>query len=244
VNAFDGKVTIGVVLGSCRQPRLGDRVCKFVLTKAREVPDVRFTVLDLASYGLPFFDEEIAPLNNPNRTPTAPVRRWLDDMAAADGYLFVTPEYNYAVPAVMKNALDFLAREADGKPASILSYSDTMHGGNIAGHELRLTVNKLGMFPMPKSLPLANAHQMLAADGTLVEESPFAAKVAAFIPWSLTELARYAALLRQARVPAAAGSLPRYRAVLFRDMCRRVIVPAGPVRRSTRSQTSLTSHRP
>jgi NAD(P)H-dependent FMN reductase len=203
VNASGDGVAIGVVLGSCRQPRLGDRVCKFVLTKAQEVPGARLTVLDLASYGLPFFDEEIPPLNNRDRVPAEPVRRWLDDMAAADGYLFITPEYNYAVPAVLKNALDFLAREADGKPASILSYSDTMHGGNIAGHELRLTVNKLGMFPMPKSLPLANAHLMLGEDGTLVEQSPFAARVAAFIPWSVTELARYAALLRQARVPAA-----------------------------------------
>jgi len=78
-----------------------------------------------------------------------------------------------------------------------------MHGGNIAGHELRLTVNKLGMFPMPKSLPLAHADTLLDVDGMLTEQTPWAAKVSAFVPWSLTELARYAALLRQARVPAA-----------------------------------------
>jgi NAD(P)H-dependent FMN reductase len=196
-------VVIGIVLGSSRKRRLGDRVCQFVLSQAATVARASFTVLDLADYQLPFFDEDIAPLNNRDRSPAGPVQRWLGDMAAADGYLFLTPEYNYAVPAVLKNALDYLAREAEAKPASILSYSDTTHGGNIAGHELRLTLNKLGMFTMPKSLPLAHADTVLHEDGTLAEDSPWAAKVSAFIPWSLTELARYASLLRQARVPAA-----------------------------------------
>jgi len=196
-------VLIGVILGSSRPQRLGDRVCKFVMSKTAQVPGTRFTVLDLARYELPFFSELTAPRNNRDRSPAGPVRDWLDDISAADGYLFLTPEYNYAVPAVLKNALDFLAREAEAKPASILSYSDTAHGGNIAGHELRLTLNKLGMFPMPKSLPLPYADQMLDENGVLTGESDMAAKVAAFVPFSLVELSRYAALLKQARRPAA-----------------------------------------
>jgi NAD(P)H-dependent FMN reductase len=199
VNVIDEDVAIGVVLGSSRPQRLGERVCKFVMSQAAQLPGARYTVLDLACYELPFFSEPVAPLNNRDRCPAGPVRRWLADMAAADGYLFITPEYNYAVPAVLKNALDFLAREAEGKPASVLSYSDTSFGGNIAGHELRLTLNKLGMFPMPMSLPLPHADQLLAPDGTLAPDSDWAAKVAAFVPWSLIELTRYAALLRQAR---------------------------------------------
>ena len=95
-----------------------------------------------------------------------------------------------------------------GKPASILSYSDTPHGGNIAGHELRMILNKLGMFPMPKSLPLAYADRLLDGNGrlaetALTEDGAWAAKVSAFIPRSLTELVRYAVLLRQARLAAA-----------------------------------------
>ena len=104
-----------------------------------------------------------------------------------------------AVLAVVKNALDFLGREADGKPASILSYSDTDHGGNIAGHELRLVLNKLGMLPLPKSLPLAHAGQLLDLDGALVAESGFGRKAAQFLPWSLHELVRYAEALQPLR---------------------------------------------
>ena len=193
------KITIGVVLGSSRQPRLGERVCRFVLADAAEAPEADFALMDLAAYQLPFFDETIPPRNNTTREPAPGVARWLEDMASADGYLFIVPEYNYSVPAVVKNALDFLGHEADGKPASILSYSDTPHGGNIAGHELRLTLNKLGMLPLPESLPLAHADQLLNIDGALVDDSDFARKVAQFVPWSLHELVRYAAALGSLR---------------------------------------------
>jgi NAD(P)H-dependent FMN reductase len=120
-------------------------------------------------------------------------------MASADGYLFVVPECNYAVPAMVKNSLDFLGHEAEGKPAAILSYSGTDHGGNIAGHELRPCLSKLGMLPLPRSLPLAHADEILGPDGAMVAESDFARKVAQFMPWSRRELVRYAAALRPLR---------------------------------------------
>jgi len=192
-------IGIGVVLGSTRPQRLGERVCRFVMKHAENVPDAAFGVLDLAGYRMPFFDEAEAPLANRDRVPADNVRRWLDDMAAADGYLFLTPEYNYTIPAVLKNALDFLAKEAEGKPAAILSYSSTMHGGNIAGNELRSVLSKLGMLPMPKSLPMAHAERLLDGTGDLVEQSDWAAKVNAFVPWSLNELVRYATALKPVR---------------------------------------------
>jgi chromate reductase, NAD(P)H dehydrogenase (quinone) len=199
-------VRIGVVLGSSRPGRLGDRVGRFVMARSEEVAaaaGAEFALLDLGGYGLPFFDEELPPWNNPGRQPAPNVTRWLADMAWADGYLFLVPEYNYAVPAVVKNALDLLGHEADGKPAAIVSYSDTQMGGTIAGHELRLVINKLGMLPLPRSLPLAHADQLLDADGALVADTDYARKVATFVPWSLGELVRYAAALRPLRDQAS-----------------------------------------
>jgi NAD(P)H-dependent FMN reductase len=190
---------IGVVLGSTRPQRLGDRVCAFVMRHAAQVPGADFTVLDLCDYRMPFFNEATAPLSNAARTPAPNVCRWLDDVAAADGFLFLTPEYNHTIPAVLKNALDFLAEEAYGKPASILSYSSTVHGGNIAGNELRLTLSKLGMLPLPKSLPLAHADRLLDESGELIEQSEWAGRVEAFLPRSLSELVRYAAALKTVR---------------------------------------------
>jgi chromate reductase, NAD(P)H dehydrogenase (quinone) len=187
------RTKIGVVLGSSREQRLGERVIRWVLTSAKQVSQADFTVFDLASYQLPFFDEAIVPWDNPDRHPAPNVARWLEDMASADGYLFVVPEYNLAVPAVVKNALDLLAYEADAKPASILSYSDTFNGGVTAGHELRLVLSKLGMLPLPRTIPLAHAEQLLDPDGLLVAESGFARVVAQLLPYVLRELVHYAA---------------------------------------------------
>ncbi len=193
------RIKIGVVLGSSREHRLGERVIRWVLTSAKEVSEADFSLFDLASYQLPFFDEALAPWDNPDRHPAPNVARWLEDMASADGYLFVVPEYNLAAPAVVKNALDLLAHEADAKPTSILSYSDTFDGGLVAGHELRLVLNKLGMLPLPKTIPLAHADQLLDIDGTLVAESRFARIIGRYLPYLLRELVHYAAALRPLR---------------------------------------------
>jgi chromate reductase, NAD(P)H dehydrogenase (quinone) len=198
-----------VVLGSSRGQRLGERVIRWVLTGAKELPEADFALFDLACYQLPFFDEAIAPWDNPDRHPAPNVARWLEDMASADGYLFVVPEYNLAVPAVVKNALDLLAHEADAKPASILTYSDTFNGGVTAGHEFRLVVNKLGMLPLPLTIPLPHAERLLDLDGGLVAESGFFAKVVAqVLPYLLRELVHYAAALRPLRQEMAAWEKP------------------------------------
>jgi NAD(P)H-dependent FMN reductase len=201
-------VKIGVVLGSSREHRLGERVTRWVLAAAKEVPEAEFSLFDLASYRLPFFDEALAPWDNPDRRPAPNVASWLADMASADGYLFAVPEYNLAVPAVVKNALDLLAHEADAKPASILSYSDTFNGGVTAGHELRLVVNKLGMLPLPRTVPLPHAEQLLDPDGSLAAESRFARIIAQMLPYMLRELARYAAALRPLRQEMASWEKP------------------------------------
>jgi hypothetical protein len=52
---------IGIVLGSTRPGRLGERVSKFIIKTAASVPGSAQEVFDLASYNMPFFDEEIAP---------------------------------------------------------------------------------------------------------------------------------------------------------------------------------------
>lgn len=193
---------IGIILGSTRAERLGTRVVRFILGKSAAVAGAEFTLLDLADYDLPFFYEALAPIDNHDRQVPPNVRRWLDDMAALDGYVFVVPEYNFEVPAPVKNSLDMLAHEAEGKPVMIQSYSDTSYGGIIAGHMFRLPLCKLGMFPMPKSLPLPHAEQLFAEDGALVADSDWARIIDRYMPWALGELTRYAAALAPLRSQA------------------------------------------
>ncbi len=193
---------IGIVLGSTRGERLGTRVVRYILGKAASVTAAEFTILDLADYDLPFFHEALAPMDNHDRQVPANVHRWLDDMAAQDGYVFAVPEYNFEVPAPAKNALDMLAHEAEGKPVMIQSYSDTSYGGIIAGHLFRLPLSKLGMFPMPKSLPLPHAEQLFDENGILVADTDWARIIDRYMPWSLHELVRHAAALAPLRQEA------------------------------------------
>lgn len=188
---------IGIILGSTRAERLGSRVVRYIADRAATVAGAEFTVLDLADYDLPFFHEQLAPMDDPDRREKVSenVGHWLDDVAAQDGYVFVVPEYNFEVPAPAKNALDLLAHEAEGKPALIQSYSDTSYGGIIAGHLFRLPLSKLGMFPMPKSLPLPHAEKLFDENGTLVEDSEWSRIIDRYLPWALKELVRHAAAL-------------------------------------------------
>lgn len=139
---------IGVIVGSIREGRQTDRLAKWV---AKEVgTHATVEVLDLRDYSLPFFDEPISPRYNPERKPTAAVKKWLDKVAEFDGYVIVTPEYNRSIPAVLKNALEYLDYQADNKPAAIVAHGTT--GGAQAVANLRLTLPGNGIVGIPQAL--------------------------------------------------------------------------------------------
>jgi chromate reductase len=80
----------------------------------------------------------------------APYTRFREQIAAADGILFCTPEYNRGVPGVLKNAVDVGSRPYgssvwNGKPAAIVSASPGSIGGFGANHQLRQSCVFLNM---------------------------------------------------------------------------------------------------
>jgi chromate reductase, NAD(P)H dehydrogenase (quinone) len=82
---------------------------------------------------LPIFDPDAPSLPEP-------VTRLQEAIAAADGLLFVTPEYNYSIPGFLKNAIDWSSRAPSplrGKPAAVASTSIGMSGGMRAQYHLR-----------------------------------------------------------------------------------------------------------
>ncbi|MGF7229372.1 MAG: NADPH-dependent FMN reductase [Candidatus Saccharibacteria bacterium] len=192
-------MNIAIILGSTRPGRLGERVAKFVMQEGSKLDGAKVTLLDLATYDMPFFNELVPPMSNTARDISPKTQQWLDDIAAADGYVFITPEYNSTFPAVLKNAIDMLSDQAARKPAGIISYAETMFGGNIAGSQLRLLVNKLGMLPLPKSPALPHADTFFDQNGVIVDTSEWAARVKTIIPSFLGEVMWYADALKTAR---------------------------------------------
>ena len=83
----------------------------------------------------------------------------------ADGYFFVTPQYNWGYPASLKNALDHLFNEWTGKPAVIVSYGH--RGGGKAAAQLRQVLEGLRMRPADAMPAITFSQEMLTADGRL-----------------------------------------------------------------------------
>ena len=96
---------------------------------------------------------------------------------AADAVLFVTPEYNYSVPGVLKNAIDWASRPYgdsawNGKPAAIMGASVGAIGTARAQYHLRQMMVFLNMFPV--NLPevmIANASERFDAQGNLTDNA-------------------------------------------------------------------------
>jgi NAD(P)H-dependent FMN reductase len=162
---------IAVILGSARNGRMGERVSKWVLNAVDQIDTIEFKFMDVGEYDLPFMREAISPRYNPNRQVDDEVQRWLDDISWADGYVFITPEYNRALPGEFKNALDSIAHEGDRKPAAFVSYAGTPTAGLAAQQELRNVVNMLEIIPIPAFVAIPFVQEVFSEDGSLTEQA-------------------------------------------------------------------------
>jgi len=85
----------------------------------------------------------------------APVKRFKEEIRRADAILFATPEHNYSISAVLKNAIEWVNRPEsdnswDGKPAAIMSASTSPRGGARAQLHLRQIMADRNMYPINK----------------------------------------------------------------------------------------------
>lgn len=158
---------IAVILGSTRpRYRLGERIFKWLKSVTIKYSEVEFSFLDLIDYDLPFFNEDESPRSNENRYPVENVAKWLKEILSADGYIFITPEYNVYTNAALKNAVDLIAHEAKRKPAALIGYSDGSNGGMYAPFLFRLTLNELEIIAIPGEQIILSVQDVISEDGT------------------------------------------------------------------------------
>ncbi|KAF9205979.1 hypothetical protein CPC16_003988 [Podila verticillata] len=143
-------LNIALVTCSTRNPRVNPFITSYVHSiLAAIAPDhITLQILDIAEQSLPLYDEPAIPSQLPATDPTPyyqqeHTRQWSAKVRAYDAFVFVTPQYNWSVPASLKNALDYLFYEWKGKPAAIVSYGG--HGGNKAADHLRGILGGLRM---------------------------------------------------------------------------------------------------
>jgi chromate reductase len=137
------KVNVAVIVGSNRRNSINRKLAHALVELADSKLVGKFVRID----DLPIFNQDLeSPL-------PANVQRFKSEIEQADALLFVTPEHNRSIPAVLKNAIDWGARPYgrnswSGKPAAITGASPGAIGSAIAQQHLRQVLGNLGALVM------------------------------------------------------------------------------------------------
>jgi chromate reductase, NAD(P)H dehydrogenase (quinone) len=118
---------------------------------------------------LPPFNEELVG-DRP-----APAQHLWDEIAAVDGVLISTPEYNSSIPGVLKNALDWMSQPLvqsplRNKPVAVIGASTGMFGAVWSQAETRKVLGAIGARVVDRELPVPTAHEQFNEDGRLSDE--------------------------------------------------------------------------
>ena len=155
------------ICGSLRQGSYNRMALRAAIALAP--PEISIESFDIAP--LPPFDEDVRAKGFP-----AEVARLRQHIAAADAVLFVTPEYNYSLPGVLKNAIDWASRPPgqpfDGKPMAVMGASPGQSGAGRAQHHLRQVMIYLnGHFLNKPEVMIREAASRFDAAGELTDEA-------------------------------------------------------------------------
>ena len=154
------------IAGSLRRASYNRGALRAAAELAPEGATVEIFDLD----GIPAFSED------EEKNPPAKVVELKRLIREADAVLFVTPEYNYSIPGVLKNAIDWASRPYgdsawSGKPAAIMGASVGAIGTARAQYHLRQVMVFLNMFPVNQpEVMIANAAERFDAEGNLTDE--------------------------------------------------------------------------
>jgi len=143
---------------------------KAILRAALELtsPDAKLEIFDLE--GIPPFNQDL------ETRPPEKVKEFKKKIRASDAILIATPEYNYSIPGVLKNAIDWASRPYgdnafDDKPVAVMGASISLLGTARAQYHLRQSFIFLNMRPLNfPEVMVSSAHERIDENGRLVHE--------------------------------------------------------------------------
>jgi NAD(P)H-dependent FMN reductase len=139
-----------IIDGSIRDAKSTPRIAKWVEKTAKStMKHIEVEVVDLKKLNLPRFDESVSPMMNQDRQPDGALKQWLDILASADGYVFVTPEYNHGIPSGLKGAIDYIDYQIMKKPFITVGHGGVGAARAVAQLKTILNAN-IGAIPVPK----------------------------------------------------------------------------------------------
>jgi NAD(P)H-dependent FMN reductase len=184
-----------VILVSTRPGRVGAPVAAWFLALAERHGKFGIHLIDLATVNLPLLDEPHHPrLRQYEHEHT---KAWSRTVDAADAFVFVTPEYNYATPPSLVNALDYLHHEWAYKPVGLVSYGG-VSGGTRAAQMTKQIVTALRMMPLFEAVSIPFVSQYLDRERGVFAPPTLQEEAATTM---LDELLRWTTALRPMRLP-------------------------------------------
>ena len=182
---------ISVIVGSTRQGRFSEKPAQWIFQHLKKRDGVEAQLLDLRDFPMPFFDQPASP-GTPGRAPyeNEVVKKWTAAIAASDGFIFVTPEYNHGIAAVLKNAIDWVYPEWNRKAASFVSYGSVMGARSV--EQLREVMIEIQVAPIRSSVHIPVATLMAHFKGGDVDkglaelDTPAQAMIDDLLWWTTT----------------------------------------------------------
>lgn len=141
---------LGVVVVSTRNGRVGDKVGRWFTEYASQHGGYNeVELLDLKEFNLPVLDEPHHPVMRDYQYDHT--KKWSAAVEPCDAFVFVAPEYDYAAPAALVNAVTYLAQEWNYKPAGFVGYGG-LSGGLRSVQSAKPMLTTVKMMPVPESV--------------------------------------------------------------------------------------------
>src|SRR6201992_4342668 len=156
-----------VFSASYRSDRMGIRLAEFVVERLRR-RGIAVELIDAKAVNLPMLDRMYKEYP-PGKAPE-PLEQLAGKIRAADGFVFVTGEYNWGVQPGLKNLTDHFLEEWFWRPAAIASYSGGRLSGVRASAAWHNTLSEMGMIVVSSTIAVGPIGQTLTADGGPIGE--------------------------------------------------------------------------
>jgi NAD(P)H-dependent FMN reductase len=160
-------MTILVLYGSYRSDRMGIRLAHFVIEGFRARGD-SVELIDAKAIGLPMLDRMYKEY--PKGQAPAALETLAGKIRDAEGFVFITGEYNWGIQPGLKNLTDHFLEEWFWRPAAIASYSAGRFSGARAALAWHGTLSEMGMVVISSSLAVGPISQTLSEQGEPIGE--------------------------------------------------------------------------
>jgi NAD(P)H-dependent FMN reductase len=159
-------LNVKVIVGSTRPGRFSELVIPWLTAELEKRSHLSVEVLDLRNYPLPFFDHAVSPAYiTSGDYGNEVVNAWGQKIKEADAFIMITPEYNHAPSAILKNAIDSVYGEWNKKAVGFISYGSV--GGARAVEQLRQVAVELHLASTRTAVHIHAPWNLRNQDGSL-----------------------------------------------------------------------------